>query len=134
MMNLENTAKKMAEMMHKGEMVPWKAEQVAQEEGLSTPDNIAIAAMARRMFIEEKSGYKFCHIILPEKPYQIAYRCPKDRTLWTLAADDNDVNCGLCGTSLEISDDENRYSPFVNNYIGGVEDYYSYAGHCWRRG
>jgi hypothetical protein len=128
MMNFENTAKKMAEMMHKGEIVPWKAEQVAQEEGLSTPDNIAVAAMARRMFIEEKSGYKFCHIVLPEKPYQIAYRCPKDRTLWTLAADDNDVNCGLCGTSLEILDDENRYSPFVNNYIGGVEDYYSYAG------
>lgn len=127
-MNSEKTAKKIAEMMLKGEIAPWKAEQVAQKEGLATPDDIAIAAMARRMFIEEKSGHKFCHIVLPEKPYQIAYRCSKDGTLWTLAADDTYVNCGLCGTSLEIMDEEKRYSPFVNNYIGGVEDYYSYAG------
>ena len=127
-MSPENSAKKIADMILNGEIAPWKAEQAAQKEGAPTPDHIAIAAMARRLFIEKKCGQKFHHIVLPEKPYQIAYRCPKDGTLWTLAAEDTYVNCGLCGTPLTALDEEKRYSPFVNNYIGGAEDYYSYAG------
>jgi hypothetical protein len=127
-MKLENTIKKIAQMIHKGNISPWKAEQAALEEGVSVPEHIAVAAKARRMFIEEKSGQPFCHIMLPENPYQIAYRCPNDGTQWSLAADDSYVNCGICGTSLEMLDEEKRFSAFVNNYIGGVEDYYSYAG------
>ncbi len=127
-MKLEKTIKKIAEMIHKGEIAPWKAEQAAIKEGASPPEYIEVAAKARRMFIEEKSGHRFYHILLPGKPYQISYRCPNDGTLWSLAADDTYVNCGLCGTSLELLEEEKRYSPFVNNYIGGVEDYYSYAG------
>ncbi len=127
-MKMENTIKKIAQTIHKGEIAPWKAEQAALREGVPVPEYMAVAAKARRMFIEEKSGHKFCHITLPEKPYQIAYRCPNDGTLWTLAADDTYLCCGLCGTSLELAEEEKRYIPLVNNYIGGVEDYYSYAG------
>lgn len=127
-MKLENTIKKIAQMIHRGDIAPWKAEQAAAEEGVPVPEYIAVAAKARRMFIEEKSGHTFCHIVLPENPYQIAYRCPNDGTQWSLAADDSYVNCGICGTPLEMLDEEKRFSAFVNNYIGGVEDYYSYAG------
>jgi len=127
-MNSEETAKKITDMIHSGEIAPWKAEQAASEAGVSVPGNIAVAAKARRLFVEEKSGNKFCHIVLPEKPYHIAYRCPQDGTLWTLAADDTYLCCGMCGTPLDVVEEEKRYSPLVNNYIGGVEDYYSYAG------
>lgn len=127
-MNSEDITKSIADMIHNGKIVPWKAEQAASEAGVSVPENIAVAAKARRLFIEAKSGNQFCHIVLPEKPYQIAYRCPKDGTLWTLAADDTYLCCGLCGTSLDLVEEKKRFSPLVNNYIGGVEDYYSYAG------
>ena len=127
-MKLESTIKKIAQMIHKGDIAPWKAEQAALAEGAPVPENISVAAKARRMFIEEKSGHTFCHIVLPENPYQVAYRCPNDGLQWNLAADDTHVNCGICGTSLEMLDEEKRFSAFVNNYIGGVEDYYSYAG------
>ncbi len=128
LMKIEETAKKIADMIYNGKIAPWKAEQAAVDAGISIPGNIAVAAKARRLFIEEKSGNNFCHIVLPEKPYHIAYRCPKDGTLWTLAADDTYRCCGICGTSLDVLEEEKRYGPLVNNYIGGMEDYYSYAG------
>jgi hypothetical protein len=127
-MNLDDSAKKIAEMIQTGKIAPWKAEQVALKEGVSVPDHIAVAAKARRLFIEEKCGSQFQHIVLPPKPYQITYKCPKDSTIWTLAADDTYECCGLCGTPLDMAEEEKRYSPLVNNYIGGVEDYYSYVG------
>ncbi len=128
LMKIEETAKKIADMIYNGKIAPWKAEQAAVDAGISIPGNIAVAAKARRLFIEEKSGNNFCHIVLPEKPYHIAYRCPEDGTLWTLAADDTHRCCGICGTSLVVLEEEKRYGPLVNNYIGGMEDYYSYAG------
>jgi hypothetical protein len=119
---------KIKDMMLQGEIAPWKAEAAALKEGVSGPENITAAVMARRAFVEEKSGHTMHHIVLPEKPYHIAYRCPNDGSSWTLAADDTDLNCGMCATPLEILSEKERHSPLVNNYIGGIEDYYSYAG------
>jgi hypothetical protein len=108
---------------------PWKAEEAAFESGIPIPDNYSVAARARRAFIAEKSGVSFQHITLPEKPYLIEYLCPKDKSRWWLAAYDTYVCCGMCGADLEIlSDEGKRYKPLVQNYIGGVEDYLSYAG------
>ena len=119
---------KIRDMLLGGDIAPWKAESAALKEGIPSPDHITVGVQARRAFVEEKSGHNFHHLLLPEKPYCIGYRCPKDGTLWTLASDDTDSRCGLCGNALEILDEKDRYQPLVNNYIGGVEDYFSYAG------
>jgi hypothetical protein len=122
-------AEKIKGMILKGAYPPWKAEDAAQELGVPVPDNFEVAAMARRALVEEKSGHPLRHIVLPEKPYQINYRCPNDGTLWSLAADDTSLCCGLCAAPLGVlNEDEERYKPLVLNYIGGIEDYYSYAG------
>jgi hypothetical protein len=116
------------DLLLKGEIAPWKAEAVALKEGIPNPENITVGVMARRAFVEEKSGCKLHHIVLPEKPYHISYRCPNDGSLWTLAADDTDLCCGMCATPLESQPEKERYNSLVHNYIGGIEDYYSYAG------
>ena len=93
-MNREDTVKQITDLMISGKIAPWKAEDVALQEGISTPDNITAAVEARRAFVEEKSGHQFHHIVMPEKPYHVGYRCPNDGTLWTLAADDTYIRCG----------------------------------------
>jgi len=127
-MNREDTVKRIRDMLLAGEAAPWKAEEIAEKQGFAAPENIVVGTMARRAFVEKKSGYDFDHIVMPEKPYHLAYRCPQDGTLWTLAAEDRYDRCGLCDTPLKMLGDNERYRPLVNNYIGGVEDYYSYAG------
>ena len=127
-MGRDDVVKKIKDAMIKGEIPPWKADDEAAKMGIAVPENIVVGTMARRAFVEEKSGHKFCHIVLPENPYHTGYRCPKDGTLWTLAADDTYVRCGMCATPLEVLPENERHQPLVNNYIGGVEDYYSYAG------
>jgi hypothetical protein len=127
-MDRDDVVKKIKAAMINGEIPPWKADDEAAKMGIAAPENIVVGTMARRAFVEEKSGHKFCHIVLPENPYHTGYRCPKDGTLWTLAADDTYVRCGMCATPLEVLPKNERHQPLVNNYIGGVEDYYSYAG------
>ena len=127
-MKRDDAIKQIKDALIKGEISPWKAEDQANKIGIAVPENILVGAMARRAFVEEKCGHKFFHIELPEHPYHTAYRCPEDGTLWTLAADDSYVRCGLCATPLEVLPENERHQPLVNNYIGGVEDYYSYAG------
>jgi len=127
-MDRDDVVGKIKKALIKREIAPWKAEDAAVKEGIAKPENILVGTMARRAFIEEKSGHKFYHIVLPENPYHIGYRCPQDGTIWTLAADDTYVRCGICATPLEVLEENERYKPLVNNYIGGVEDYYSYAG------
>jgi hypothetical protein len=34
----------------------------------------------------------------------------------------------MCGTPLELLPEPERHKPLVNNYIGGIEDHFSYAG------
>lgn len=120
--------KKLSEQLITGELKPWNAEQAALDEGLPNPDNLTAAVEARRLFVEEQSGHKFHHLVMPEKPYHVAYRCPKDNTLWTLAAGDVNEKCSLCGSDLEMLPEAERHKQLVNNYIGGVEDYCSYSG------
>ena len=127
-MNQEDTVQKISDLLVDGKIAPWKAEDIALKEGISTPDNITVAVQARRAFIEKKSGYNFHHIVMPEKPYHVGYQCPKDGSLWHLSADDTYLRCGMCDTPLELLAEDERHKPLVNNYIGGVEDYYSYAG------
>lgn len=127
-MKQDDIVKKLRDMLLTGEVAPWKAEDSALEQGISSPQNIIVGTMARRAFVEEKCGYPFSHIVMPEKPYHIGYRCPADGTLWTLQAQDSYVRCGLCDSPLEAIEESERYQRLVNNYIGGIEDYYSYAG------
>jgi hypothetical protein len=127
-MKFEEVVGKLVGRLLQGDAAPWKAEELAAAEGVPSPEHITVGVMARRAFVEAKSGHAFRHIRLPDKPYHIGYRCPRDGTGWTLAADDSDQNCGICHTPLEPLSEAERYRPLVNNYIGGVEDYYSYAG------
>ena len=117
----EDTIKKIRDLLLTGKTAPWKAEDIALEKGIPSPENITVGTLARRAFVEEKSGYRFEHIVIPEQPYHIGYRCPRDGTLWTLAAQDRYTRCGLCDTPLEMIDESERYQRLVNNYIGGVE-------------
>ncbi len=127
-MKSDDAIQQIKDALIKAEIPPWKAEDQAAKMGFATPENIVVGVKARRAFVEEKCGQPFYHIELPENPYHTGYRCPKDGTLWTLAADDTYVRCGLCATPLEALPEKERHKPLVNNYIGGVEDYYSYAG------
>ncbi|MEA1924017.1 MAG: hypothetical protein U9N63_15365 [Pseudomonadota bacterium] len=128
-MNTEKIIDHLTKEVLAGHLGPWKTEEAALEAGVAAPEHIITGARIRRAVIEEKSGVSFKHIRLPEKPYFIEYSCPKDGSEWHLAADDSDINCGMCGTPLEMSgSDAPVCRPLVNNYIGGQEDYFSYAG------
>ena len=127
-MPFDDIVKNLSDRMLEGKLAPWKAEEAALEEGLTGPEYITAGVAARRVFVEAKSGQSFQHIVLPDQPYYTAYRCPKDQSLWTLAADDTYIRCGMCGTPLEVLPEPQRHKPLVNNYIGGVEDHFSYAG------
>jgi hypothetical protein len=128
-MDIEIAIDQILTALLKGEVPPWKLEDLAQEMGFQPPNNITVAVKARRAFVEHKSGHKLHHLVLPEKPYKVEYRCPKDKSLWSLAADDTYMRCGFCDTPLEmLPEAEMRYKPLVQNYIGGFEDFFSYAG------
>ncbi len=113
-----------------GEIQPWKVESVLLEEYKAcSPEHFRIAALSRRKCIEGLTGHKFKYLDLPEKPYLMQWRCPKDNTIWHLEARDTNTNCTLCGSSMEpYGADAERFRPLVNNYIGGKEEYYSSAG------
>ncbi len=113
-----------------GEIQPWKVESILLEEyKVLPPEHFRIAALSRRKCIEEFTGHKFKYLELPEKPYLMQWRCPKDDTIWHLEARDTNTNCTCCGSSLEpYGIDADRFRPLVNNYIGGKEEYYSSAG------
>ena len=119
-MDQDDAVKKIKDGLIQGKIPPWNAEKEATKMGIAAPANIVVGTLARRAFVEEKSGHKFFHIILPEHPYHTAYRCPQDGTLWTLAADDTYQRCGMCATPLEVLPENERHQPLVNNYIGGA--------------
>ncbi len=113
-----------------GEIQPWKTESVLLEEyNIEFPEHFRIAALSRRKNIEELTGHEFNYLELPDKPYLMKWRCPKDNSIWHLEARDEDTVCSNCGSTLEPhGTGEERFLPLVNNYIGGKEEYYSYAG------
>ena len=60
-MNREVATGKIKDAMLEGKLAPWKAEDAALEDGIPLPDNIVVAAMARRKFIEEKLHSSYFH-------------------------------------------------------------------------
>ncbi len=113
-----------------GDVQPWKTESVLLEEyGVKAPEQYRIAALSRRRVIEEFTGHTFNYLELPEKPYLMQWRCPKDKSIWHIEARDKETVCTRCGSALEpYGEDEERFRPLANNYVGGSEEYYSYAG------
>jgi len=113
-----------------GKIQPWKIETLLSEEyNVDAPENFHLAALCRRKLIEVFTGHKFNHIDLQDKPYIIKWQCPKDNSIWHLEARDSDTTCSYCGSSLKpFGTESDRTLPLVANYIGGLEDYYSYAG------
>jgi hydroxymethylglutaryl-CoA reductase len=109
-----------------GNLPPWKLEnELLSKYGVNEPENFRTAAICRQRFIEEKTGEKFKYITISEKPFKINYLCRKDKFIWTLDARDSFLKCSLCGSKVESL---GQYGPLVENYIGGSENYYSYAG------
>lgn len=109
-----------------GKLPPWKLEnELLSKYGVNEPENFRTAAICRQRFIEEKTEEKFKYITISENPFKINYLCRKDKFIWTLDARDSFRKCSLCGSKLESLD---QYGPLVENYIGGSENYYSYAG------
>ena len=125
-----NIVEEIAGKIKSGDVQPWKAESVLLEEyNIGPPDHFRIAALSRRKNIEDMTGHKFNYLELPEKPYLMQWRCPKDNSIWHLEARDTDTACTSCGSALEpYGTGANRYLPLANNYVGGREEYYSYAG------
>ena len=126
----EKIIDEMAGKIKTGEVQPWKVESaLIKDYKIKSPDHFYIAAVCRRKNIEELTGHKFNYIELPEKPYLIQYRCPKDKSIWHLEARDTDTICTYCGTTLEPYETEaENFLQLAGNYIGGREEYYSYAG------
>jgi hypothetical protein len=115
--------------LEQGLLPPWKVEAyLTEEQGLTPPEQFGIAAQARRRWIGGRAGVEFIHIPLPRDPYMVRYLCEHDRVAFELDAADTDMTCCLCGGALTPVGEYGRYAPLVNNYVGGTEDYYSYAG------
>lgn len=109
-----------------GELPPWKVEQdLADRLGVAPPENFRLAALSRRLFIQETTGERFAFIDFSEKPYKIHYRCSGCRFRWELDAQDTHRVCSICGRNLAPLP---RFGPLVANYVGGTEAYYSFAG------
>lgn len=109
-----------------GRLASWKVEDdLLSTYGLKTPDNFKVAANCRQRFIEEMTGESFNHIHVPEKPYKERYHCEKDNLVWELDIRDEVHSCALCGSQLIP---QYQFAPLVANYVGGCEDYFSYAG------
>jgi hypothetical protein len=114
------------ERLKKGELAPWKVEEeLVTTYGIELPANFRIAALCRQRFIEEITGQDFRYIFVPEQPYKAQFLCEKDNIIWELDIRDENHSCSLCGLELKPL---GQYAPLVANYVGGSEDYFSYAG------
>jgi hypothetical protein len=109
-----------------GQLAPWKVEEdLVSTYGMEVPANFMVAADCRRRFIEETTQESFCFIQVPEKPYKDRYFCEQDDLIMELDVREKNQSCSQCGSLLQPL---HRFAPLVANYIGGEEDYYSYAG------
>ncbi len=113
-----------------GDLQPWKVEDfMLKEYGFISPKHYCLSALIRRKVIEDLTGYHFNYLDLPEDPYFIKWQCPKDGYIWYIEARDNDNICSYCGSFLKSYGSGNeRFIPLSVNYVGGKEEYYSYAG------
>ena len=98
-----NIAETWSKKLKEGRLPPWKVEEVlAEESDVPLEDSFAVAAMCRRLYIEEITGEAFNFIRIPEKPYKTFYFCPHDNLTWELDARDSNLRCSLCGGDLHI--------------------------------
>ena len=120
------------ERLREGQLAPWKLEDdLKSTYGLEVPTNFKIAALCRQHFIEAVTGENFRYICVPEKPYKERYYCEKNDLIWELDIRDENQTCSLCASELKPM---NKYAPLVTNYVGGQEDYFSYAGQVTVKG
>ncbi len=118
--------KECVDQLKDGKLPPWKVEEELEKKfNLIPPDNFRTAALSRQKFIEEGTGKKFRYIGLPDKPYKVRNQCDMHKFVWELDASDENQSCSLCGNQLKSL---GQYDPLVANYVGGTEDYYSFAG------
>lgn len=114
------------ERLKNGKLAPWKVEdELEVVYGIELPANFRIAALCRQRFIEETTGQDFKYIFVPDQPYKLQFLCEKDNIIWEFDTRDENHSCSLCGTELKPL---GQYAPLVANYVGGSEDYFSYAG------
>jgi hypothetical protein len=114
------------ERLREGHLAPWKVEDdLKSTYGMGIPTNFKFAALCRQHYIEAITGEHFRFICVPEKPYKERYFCAKDDLIWELDIRDENHTCSLCASELKPM---NQYAPLVANYVGGQEDYFSYAG------
>ncbi len=114
------------EKIKKGQIAPWKVEEELEVAcGIKPPANFKTAALCRQQFIENITGETFESIHIPEKPYKEHFLCEKDNLVWELDIRDENRKCSLCGSDLKP---QGEFAPLVANYVGGGEDYFSYAG------
>ena len=113
-----------------GDVQPWKAEAfLLKEYEVIPPEHYYLAVLIRRKLISDLTGYDFNYLEMPDKPYIMKWRCPNDGSIWLLEARDRDTFCSSCGSALEpYGSQGERFLPLAVNYIGGIEEYYSYAG------
>ncbi len=114
------------EKLHSGQLAPWKVEEELETNfNLQPPENFSPAALCRQQFMEKITGEHFRYIRVPEKPYKGRFLCARENLIWELDIRDEYHTCALCSSELKPL---NQYAPLVANYIGGQEDYFSYAG------
>ncbi len=107
-------------------LAPWKVEEELETSfSIDPPENFRIAALCRQHFIKEITGKNFRSIHVPDKPYKTRYLCAKENLVWELDIRDENHTCSLCASELKSLD---QFAPLVANYVGGQEDYFSYAG------
>lgn len=112
--------------LRESQLAPWKVEDdINSSYGVGIPANFRIAALCRQHFVEAITGESFRYIAVPDKPFKERYHCARDDLIWELDTRDEYHTCTLCGSELKPM---NQYAPLVANYVGGQEDYFSYAG------
>ena len=128
--NKEKMVDEVANRIATGDVQPWKAEEFLLKEcGIISPEHYRLAALSRRKLIGDLTGYQFNYLEMPDKPYFVKWRCPKDGSIWHLEARDMDTVCSYCRSVLEpYGTGAERFLPLAANYVGGREEYYSYAG------
>jgi hypothetical protein len=113
-----------------GDIQPWKVENILlQEYNVTYPKQYTLAIICRRKAIEKLTTHQLKYLEIPKKPYLMKWSCPKDGSIYHLEARDVDTLCSYCGSKLQpYGTGEDRYMPLAVNYVGGREEYYSYAG------
>ncbi|MBD3169973.1 MAG: hypothetical protein GF307_10860 [candidate division Zixibacteria bacterium] len=125
---IENAVIETVQLLSGSKIPPWKVESHLQETySLIPPENYRLSAKIRRRYLRERTGVDIKYLTLPEKPYLVNLECGVCSIPYQLAAFDNNRYCSVCGEEL-IEDKPQKTYPLTANYIGGIDDYFSYCG------